>query len=76
MQLHEQQRTAPATPVQLDRHLRWPEVQPLVAVSRATWWRMVKRGTAPKQVRVSDNCVAWRASDIAAFLADRAKVAA
>lgn len=69
----EKQHTEPA---QLERHLRWPELQPIVAVSKPTWWRMVRNGAAPKGVRVSANCVAWRASDIAAFLAERSKVRA
>ena len=50
-----------------DRCLRWPEVRPLVGVSRTTWWRMSRAGTAPKGIRISPNCVVWRASDIAAF---------
>jgi predicted DNA-binding transcriptional regulator AlpA len=52
-----------------ERFLRWPEVQALVGVSRTTWWRMIRAGAAPKGLHVSTNCVAWRASDIAAFQA-------
>lgn len=69
----EKHHTDPIAVAQPERHLRWPAVQPLVGVSKATWWRMVRQGTAPKGVRVSANCVAWPESNIAAFLADRAE---
>lgn len=72
----EKHHTDPIAGPQLERHLRWPEVQPLVGVSKATWWRLVRSGAAPKGVRVSANCVAWPASNIAAFLAERSKVRA
>ncbi len=55
-----------------DRCLRWPEVQPLVGVSRTTWWRMIRAGDAPRARQISPNCVGWLAGDIAAFQAARA----
>lgn len=54
---------------QPDRCLRWPEVKPLVGVSRTTWWRLMRDGDAPKALKIGPNSVAWRAGDIAAFQA-------
>jgi prophage regulatory protein len=52
--------------------LRWPALQPLVGVSRTTWWRMVRAGQAPAPVRLSQSCVGWPESAIKAFQASRA----
>ena len=68
MRQHEQQVPIDAVP---DRVLRWPEVAPLVGVSRVTWWRMIRKGEAPRGIRVSPNCVGWKARDIVAFQARR-----
>jgi predicted DNA-binding transcriptional regulator AlpA len=55
-----------------DRLLRWPQVQPLVGVSRTTWWRLTRSGDAPAPVRISPNCVGWMEGAIRDFLASRA----
>lgn len=47
--------------------LRWPQVQPLVGVSRTTWWRMVKAGVAPPPIKLSENCVGWWENSIRDF---------
>lgn len=53
--------------------IRWPELQPLLGgISRVTWWRLIRDGKAPRAIQVSPNCVAWSASEIAAFQAQRA----
>jgi prophage regulatory protein len=44
--------------------LRERQVLARIPVSRATWWRWVKDGRAPKPVRLGPGIVAWRASDI------------
>jgi hypothetical protein len=41
---------------------------PLVPISRSTWWRMVKAGTAPQPIRLSSGITAWRVSEIRAWL--------
>ena len=47
-----------------DRLLRLPEVQKLIPLSRSTLWRAIRKGKFPAPVRISENAVAWRASDI------------
>ncbi len=59
---------APSAP---DRVLRWPEVKPLVGVSRVTWWRLTRAGKAPHAIQISPNTVGWFARDIAKFQAER-----
>jgi prophage regulatory protein len=49
--------------------LRERQVLARIPVSRATWWRWVKAGRAPKPVRLGPSIVAWRASDIDALAA-------
>jgi prophage regulatory protein len=49
--------------------LRERQVLIRIPVSRATWWRWVKAGRAPKPVRLGPGIVAWRASDIDIFAA-------
>lgn len=46
-------------PAATERCLRWPDVQPLVGVSRTTWWRLIKAGTAPAPIKLAANCVGW-----------------
>jgi predicted DNA-binding transcriptional regulator AlpA len=56
----------------LDRLLSWPEVRPLIGgQGRTTWWRAIRRGEAPKPLRVSPGRVAWRATEIYAWQAAR-----
>lgn len=59
-----------------DRFLRLPEVigdadrgiPPIIPVSRSTWFAGVKAGRFPQPVRLSSRAVAWRASEIYAFV--------
>ena len=43
-------------------------IQPIIPVSKSTWWLGIATGRYPKPVRVSAKAVAWRASDIAALV--------
>lgn len=63
---------APVEKPRADRILRWPDVQPLVGVSRTTWWRLVRSGAAPSPRRISPGCIGWMEGEIAAFQAARA----
>jgi prophage regulatory protein len=49
--------------------LRERQVLARIPVSRATWWRWIKAGRAPKPVRLGPGIVAWRVSDIDALAA-------
>ncbi len=44
--------------------VRLPQILAVYPVSRATWWNMVKDGRAPKPIKLSERCTAWRAADI------------
>ena len=50
--------------------LRLPNVLSLVGVSRSTWWKLVREGHAPEPVKLTARCTAWRAADIASWLAN------
>lgn len=54
-----------------DLLLRIRDVLPRVGCSRATWYRLITAGEAPKPIKVSRKCRAWRAADIAKFQAER-----
>jgi len=41
-----------------------PPIQPLIPISKSTWWQGVRDGRFPKPVKLSKRCTAWRASDI------------
>lgn len=58
---------APAERLQPDRILRWREVKPLVGVSRWTWGKMVRAGTAPAGRQIGPGSVGWLEEEIVAF---------
>ena len=63
------------TPQTEDRFLREPEVARLTGLSRTTRWRMERRGEFPRRRSISRNAVAWLASEIRAWMVERAEVA-
>ena len=44
-------------------------IDPLVAVSRSTWWRWISENRAPKPLRIGSRTTVWKKSDIDAFIA-------
>jgi len=40
-------------------------------VARSTWWRWMKQGMAPRPVHLGPRVVAWRKSDLDAWLQER-----
>ncbi len=52
-----------------DRLLRLPELVRTIGVSRATIYRYVDNGRLPPPVKLSTRCIAWRASEITAWMA-------
>jgi prophage regulatory protein len=52
-----------------ERLLRLPELVRTIGVSRATIYRYVDSGRLPSPVKLSSRCVAWRASEITAWMA-------
>lgn len=55
-----------ASPTQL---LKPAEVQRRTTLDRVTIWRKVRAGTFPQPLKISDNRIAWRESDIETFIA-------
>ena len=45
--------------------MRLHHVLSIIPVSRSTWYRGMNSGIYPKPVKLSDNIVAWRSSEIA-----------
>ena len=60
--------TIPLKPGELILRL---ERQRLVPLSESTVWRKEKRGEFPQRIRISEKRVAWRRSEIEAWLAER-----
>lgn len=52
-----------------DRLIRAPEVEHLTGLSRRTIYRKVKAGLFPAVVQLGANSVAWRESEVAAWVA-------
>ena len=57
-----------------DRLLRLPTVLAHIGVSRATLYRWIVDGTFVKPYRLSERMVAWRASEVMAWIEDRRKI--
>ena len=54
-----------------DRLLRRREVEGLTGLSRASIYRLMRRGRFPLPVRVSARAVRWKASDITIWIESR-----
>ena len=44
----------------------------MTGLSRTTWWRLERKGLAPKRRQISPNGVGWLQSEIVAWIASRA----
>lgn len=51
--------------------LRRPVVQALTGLSRSTIYEWMKRGEFPQPVKLGSRLVAWRSSDVTAWLESR-----
>ena len=54
-----------------DRFLREAEVRHITGLSRTTRWRLERDGKFPRKRRISENAVAWLASEIGSWMAER-----
>lgn len=74
-----QQRPQAAAPVAtippIDPLLRLPDVEAATGFKRSHIYALMARGDFPKTVRIGTNAVAWRQSDIAAWIAARVEAA-
>jgi len=50
-----------------ERLLRLPEVLVRVGVSKSTWWKGVRDGIFPKQIKLTIRTSAWREREIDAL---------
>lgn len=60
--------------IMIDRIIREPERRLITGRSTVSWWRDERAGKAPARVRLGDNAVGWRLSDITAWLESRLTV--
>lgn len=49
---------------------RWETVAPHIPLSHESWRQRVQGGRAPKPIKLSGRCTAWRGADILEWLAD------
>ena len=56
-----------------DSLLRRPEVEARTGLSRSTLYDWMKRGDFPQPVKLGARLVAWRESDVSAWLDSREK---
>jgi prophage regulatory protein len=63
---------ASAAPVRNEAIIREPECRRISGLSRSTRWRLEREGKFPRRRRISPGASGWLASEIAAWLADRA----
>ena len=52
--------------------MRFPEVQELVGVCRATLWYWEAQGRFPHRIKLGPNSVGWIRAEVEQWLADRA----
>lgn len=61
-------RTAPANVTPLDRLLSLSEVRQVTSFSRSSIYRMVADGMMPAPLKIGASRIAWRSSDLNAWL--------
>lgn len=66
---------APVKPYR-DRLLRLSDVQFLTGLGRSSIYAAIAQGTFPSAVNVTDHAVAWRESEVDAWIAARTKITA
>jgi prophage regulatory protein len=54
-----------------DRILRDAEVGAQTGTSRTTRWRLIKRNQFPAPVKISENAIGWRESEIQEWIRSR-----
>ena len=56
---------------QCERLVREPDRRVITGVSRTQWWTLERKKVAPDKVRLGGNSVAWRLSDLLAWIDQR-----
>lgn len=63
--------TNTATPEPAEKLIYWPEVARIVPLSRVSVWKLRQSGEFPRPVRVTTNRIAWRLSEVLAWVRSR-----
>ena len=50
-----------------------PPIEPILPISKSSWWAGVRSGRFPKSVKLGPRTTAWRISDIRALIEELAK---
>lgn len=45
-----------------------PAIQPIIPVSRASWWKGVKTGRYPAPIKLTERTTCWRESEVLALI--------
>lgn len=53
---------------QCERLVREPDRRVITGVSRTQWWSLERKKVAPARLKLSCNSVAWRLSDLLAWI--------
>ena len=64
--------TASIVPKTADRFIREPECREITGLSRSTRWRLERNGRFPQRRQISAGATGWLASELAAWIAERA----
>lgn len=59
------------TSLAMDRIVREKERRHITGRSPAQWWRDERDGKAPQRIRLGENAVGWRLSDLLAWIESR-----
>jgi prophage regulatory protein len=65
-------KTSPAALNSPDRFIREPECREITALSRSTRWRLERDGKFPRRRQISAGATGWLASEITAWVEERA----
>ena len=41
-----------------------PPVEPIIPISKSSWWDDISKGKYPKPIKLSENTTVWREDDI------------
>ena len=41
-----------------------PRVEPIIPISKSSWWDGISKGKYPKPIKLSENTTVWREDDI------------
>lgn len=69
--MHTADAAKPSQSIPSDALLSWEQLRVLIPLSRPQVWRLRQTGQFPQPKRLSTNRVAWKASDVLAWIDSR-----